>query len=63
MQNGEKWYYCPRCGNKVAKYDPLQAICSAVYVKCRLCKNIVEIKCKPKPYKTLGNENIPEKNT
>ena len=41
-----KWYYCPKCGFKIAKYDPLEAICSAVYVKCRQCKETVEIRCK-----------------
>lgn len=40
-----EWYKCPNCGKKLAKYDPLQAICSAVYVKCKLCKQTVEIKC------------------
>ena len=44
----KKWYKCPLCGCKLAKYDPLEAICSGVYIKCRQCKEIIEIK-KRKP--------------
>lgn len=40
----KEWYYCPECGKKVAQYEPLMAICYGVYVRCRGCKQIIEIK-------------------
>lgn len=46
MEQQKKWYFCPHCGQKIAKYDPLEAICYAVYVKCKQCGNIVEIRYK-----------------
>lgn len=55
----QKWYYCPHCGNKLTKYDPLIAICSGVYIKCRLCKEIVEIKCVPKYRKPCNDDKKP----
>lgn len=44
----QKWYYCPNCGNKLAKFEPMDAFCKGVYIKCRRCKEIAEIKCAPK---------------
>ena len=38
-----KWYKCPNCGTKLAIYDNT-AKSEGVYVKCRGCKNEVEIK-------------------
>lgn len=49
----QKWYYCPKCGNKLAKYEPLNAVCKGVFVKCRLCKDIVEIKLKENLQKSI----------
>ena len=39
----EKWFYCPICGKKLAKYKPF-AVSAAVYIMCKGCKNVVEIK-------------------
>lgn len=52
----QKWYYCSHCGNKVAKFEPLDAVCSAVYVKCRKCKEIVEIKLSARFRKPQSSE-------
>lgn len=53
----QKWYYCPNCGNKLAKFEPLDAFCKGVYIKCRHCKEISEIKCAPKYPEPRGAEN------
>lgn len=48
----QKWFYCP-CGQKLTKYDISGGICAAVYIKCKRCKNVVEIK--------IGNADNGEK--
>lgn len=40
----EKWYKCPRCGKKLLKYDEEKGKSKEVYLKCKQCKKIVEIK-------------------
>lgn len=37
-----KWYTCPHCGAKLAAFDK-QAISEDVFIKCRICKNEIEI--------------------
>lgn len=39
----EKWYKCPICGQKILKYEE-NAKSEKVYIKCKKCKNIIEIK-------------------
>lgn len=38
-----KWYPCPHCGIKLALVGE-NAKCENIYIKCRACKNEVEIK-------------------
>lgn len=38
-----KWYKCPVCGTKLAICDNT-AKSHGVYIKCRVCKNEIEIK-------------------
>lgn len=38
------WYRCPRCGKKLLKYDEIKGKSKDVYIKCKNCKNEVEIK-------------------
>lgn len=40
-----KWYCCPVCGTKLFVYDNT-AKTSGVFMKCRTCKNEIEIKIK-----------------
>lgn len=39
----KKWYFCPRCGQKLLIYHNA-ATCSGVYMKCKRCGETVEIK-------------------
>lgn len=39
-----EWFCCPSCGQKLVKYEPSTATCCAVFIKCKKCKNVVEIK-------------------
>lgn len=41
MDSIKKWFYCPICGQKLAKVD-IDA--RGVYIKCKKCKNEVEAK-------------------
>ena len=38
-----QWYYCPKCGKKLAIYDNT-AKCSGVYLLCKECGEEMEIK-------------------
>lgn len=38
-----KWYKCPVCGKNLIIYDNT-AKCSGVFLKCKECKNEIEIK-------------------
>lgn len=38
-----KWYRCPICGAKLAVFFNT-AKCADVFIKCRVCKNEIEIK-------------------
>lgn len=38
-----KWYLCPICGTKLALTGK-RANCNQIYIKCRTCKNEIEIK-------------------
>lgn len=40
-----KWYTCPECGAKLAVFDS-GAVSKDVFIKCRICKNEIEIKIK-----------------
>ncbi len=37
------WYVCPVCKTKLVIYDNT-AKCTNVFIKCRTCKNEIEIK-------------------
>lgn len=39
-----KWFCCPNCKQKLVKYEPTTASCRSVFIKCKKCKSIVEIK-------------------
>lgn len=38
-----KWYRCPHCGKKLVIYH-VGAACEGVYIRCKECRQIVEIK-------------------
>lgn len=38
----KKWFYCPKCGQKLLKYKD-KAESKKVYIKCKSCKNEIEI--------------------
>ena len=38
-----KWYHCPYCGKKIVIYHN-GASCNGVYVRCKECRRIIEIK-------------------
>jgi transcription elongation factor Elf1 len=40
----KKWYVCPHCGKNLLKYNPQMAKSERVYLKCKNCKEEVEIK-------------------
>lgn len=40
----KKWYDCPKCGKKLLKYDDEKVKSAQVYIKCKNCKEEVEIK-------------------
>lgn len=40
-----RWYCCPKCGTKLAIYDNTSK-CTGVFVKCRTCRNEIEIRIK-----------------
>lgn len=44
MKNEIKWYKCPKCGKKLLQYDETKGISKAVYIKCKNCRRVVEIK-------------------
>lgn len=37
------WFRCPYCGKKLALYDNTTQ-CNGVFLKCKNCKNEVELK-------------------
>jgi len=39
----QKWFQCPYCGKRILKYGP-KAKSEYVYIKCKNCKQEVEIK-------------------
>ena len=39
-----QWFCCPSCGQKLVKYELSTAACRAVFIKCKKCKSVVEIK-------------------
>lgn len=39
----KKWFRCPKCGQKLLKYKE-DAESKKVYLKCKRCKNEIEIK-------------------
>lgn len=41
-----KWYFCPICGQKLCQVAPGA---KGVYLKCKKCRNIVEIKYEEEP--------------
>lgn len=38
-----QWYKCPKCGAKLAIIDNVTH-CSHLFIKCRVCKNEIEVK-------------------
>lgn len=42
----KEWWLCPMCGQKLLMIDSLKHI-EGVYVKCKKCKQEVEIKNEP----------------
>lgn len=41
----KEWYRCPYCGTKLFVYDNT-AKASGIFMKCRTCKNEIEVKIK-----------------
>lgn len=46
MRCVDKWYKCPVCGQKILKISKL-AQSKGLYIKCKKCKNEIEIKIEP----------------
>lgn len=44
----QEWYHCPVCNFKICKINPHKHI-EGVYIKCKKCGNIIEIKNEPEP--------------
>lgn len=44
MREGKKWFLCPLCGKKILKYDEVKGKSENLYIKCKSCKNEIEIK-------------------
>ena len=42
----DKWYRCPVCGQKLLKVSN-KAKSKGLYIKCKKCKNEIEIKVEP----------------
>jgi transcription elongation factor Elf1 len=38
----EEWFKCPICGQKILKISH-NAQAQGIYIKCKKCKNIIEI--------------------
>ena len=45
------WYNCPVCGQKLLKINPEKKI-EGVYIKCKRCRQEVEIINEPEPEPT-----------
>lgn len=43
----DRWYKCPVCGQKILKISK-EAQSRGLYIKCKKCKNEIEIKIEPK---------------
>ena len=43
-ENKKTWFDCPKCRKHLVKYDELKAKSAQVYIKCKNCKEEVEIK-------------------
>lgn len=41
MNGGLEWFFCPICGQKLCKIAPNA---QGVFIKCKKCKNEVEVK-------------------
>mgnify|MGYP001011242207 CR=1 FL=1 len=39
-----EWFVCPVCGTKLIIYDNTAVLSGGEYIKCRTCKNEIEIK-------------------
>lgn len=37
------WFLCPHCGKRLLLYDNT-AVCRGVYVKCKTCGRVVEVR-------------------
>lgn len=44
VKDENKWYKCPICKQKLLKYDGLKGKSKGLYIKCKKCKRIIEIK-------------------
>lgn len=47
MRYLDRWYKCPICGQKILKISEI-AQSKGLYIKCKKCKNEIEIKIEPK---------------
>lgn len=43
----DRWYKCPICGQKILKISK-EAQSKGLYIKCKKCKNEIEIKIEPR---------------
>jgi len=41
----QRWFRCPFCGKKLFYYDNT-AYCEGVYMMCKQCREIIEIRIK-----------------
>lgn len=53
-----EWFCCPNCKQKLVKYEPTTAACCAVFIKCKKCKNVVEIKFDSAQHINENRENL-----
>lgn len=44
MNTNEKWFRCPKCSKKILKYNEHTGKSQDIYIKCKRCKEIIEIK-------------------
>ncbi len=44
MEEKEVWYECPKCSKRILKYKKQTAKSKELYIKCKRCKEIIEIK-------------------
>lgn len=44
VKDKSEWYRCPKCNKKLLQYDYVKGKSEGLYIKCKSCKQIIEIK-------------------